>query len=151
MRMTGALLLASGLIMAVAANGFGPPEQPAMALTVGNAEVAAEETPAASPSTGGQPDSDKASEERESFLRCVRHRESRGNYAAFNRSSGAAGAYQFMPATAKATAAHAGRSDLAAVPVLAWSPQDQDAMAHVLYDWQGRAPWGWYCRTSSSR
>jgi hypothetical protein len=78
------------------------------------------------------------------FLDCVRHRESRGDYRAVN-PSGAAGAYQLMPATARAVANRAGRSDLAATPVVQWSPTDQDLMALVLYRWQGAAPWGGGC------
>ena len=78
------------------------------------------------------------------FLACVRHRESRGNYTALN-PSGASGAYQFLPGTAQATASYAGRSDLAATPVSNWSAADQDAMAQVLYQWQGAAPWGGAC------
>lgn len=75
------------------------------------------------------------------FLACVRQRESRGNYTAVNGSSGAAGAYQFMPQTARNTAMHAGRPDLAGRPVTSWSPADQDAMAQHLYQWQGPGPW----------
>lgn len=74
------------------------------------------------------------------FLACVRQRESGSNYQALN-PSGAAGAYQLMPATARNTANHAGRPDLAARPVLSWSPADQDAMAMHLLSWQGRGPW----------
>jgi hypothetical protein len=75
------------------------------------------------------------------FLSCVRNRESRGQYTVVNRSSGAAGAYQFMPTTARNTAMHAGRPDLASRPVTSWSPADQDAMASHLYSWQGGSPW----------
>lgn len=75
------------------------------------------------------------------FLVCVRQRESGGNYQAYNRSSGASGAFQFLSGTARSTANHAGRPDLANVPVLNWSPADQDAMAIALYQWQGASPW----------
>ena len=78
------------------------------------------------------------------FLGCVRNRESRGQYTAVN-PSGAAGAYQMMPGTARNTANHAGRSDLANRPVTSWSRADQDAMAQHLYSWQGAAPWGGGC------
>lgn len=78
------------------------------------------------------------------FLGCVRNRESRGQYSAVN-PSGAAGAYQMMPGTARATANHAGRPDLANRPVTSWSRADQDAMAQHLYSWQGAAPWGGGC------
>lgn len=79
------------------------------------------------------------------FLACVRNRESRGNYQALNSSSGASGAYQLMPTTAHNVAIHAGRSDLASKPVSSWSNADQDAMAQVLLQWQGTAPWGGSC------
>lgn len=78
------------------------------------------------------------------FLACVRNRESRGNYSAYN-PSGASGAYQMMPQTAANTARHAGRGDLANKPVSQWSPADQDAMANHLYQWQGSGPWGGSC------
>ena len=78
------------------------------------------------------------------FLDCVRARESRGDYSAMN-PSGAHGAYQMMPTTARETAMRAGRSDLASTPVVNWSKADQDAMAALLYQWQGAAPWGGGC------
>jgi hypothetical protein len=84
-----------------------------------------------------------------SFLDCVRARESRGDYGAMN-ASGAHGAYQMMPITARETALRAGRSDLAATPVLNWSKADQDAMAALLYQWQGAAPWGGGCAYPSN-
>ncbi|MCU0267617.1 MAG: transglycosylase family protein [Acidimicrobiales bacterium] len=75
------------------------------------------------------------------YLSCVVNRESRGNYGAVNSSSGAGGAYQFMPSTWNNTAAHAGRSDLIGVHPSQASPADQDAMAAALYQWQGASPW----------
>lgn len=76
------------------------------------------------------------------FLACVKQRESGGNYGISNYGgSGAGGAYQLMPETARNTANHAGRPDLAGRPVTSWSPADQDAMAAHLYQWQGAAPW----------
>lgn len=80
------------------------------------------------------------------FLACVRNRESGGIYTIYNSGgSGAAGAYQFMPATWDSTAAHAGRPDLVGVDPATASPADQDAMAQELYAWQGTAPWGGGC------
>lgn len=67
------------------------------------------------------------------FLVCVRQRESGGNYHAVNPSSGAGGAYQFMPSTWRAM----GGSGL---PQNA-SPAVQDAMAMKLYATAGRSPW----------
>jgi len=75
------------------------------------------------------------------YLDCVVGRESRGNYGAVNSSSGAGGAYQFMPSTWNNTAAHAGRPDLIGVHPSQASPADQDAMAATLYQWQGGSPW----------
>lgn len=78
-------------------------------------------------------------------LDCIRHRESRGDYRVVNRSSGAAGAYQFMPGTWNSTARSAGRSDLVGVHPAAASPADQDAMAQHLLATQGLRPWGGAC------
>lgn len=78
-------------------------------------------------------------------LACIKARESRGQYGAVNTSSGAAGAYQFMPSTWNRTAASAGRPDLVGVNPAAASPADQDAMASHLLAWQGLAPWGGSC------
>lgn len=75
------------------------------------------------------------------FLACVRHRESRGDYGAVNGSSGAAGAYQFLPGTWNNTARHAGRPDLVGVNPAAASASDQDAMANHLVSWVGTSPW----------
>lgn len=75
------------------------------------------------------------------YLDCVRGRESGGNYGAVNGSSGAGGAYQFMPQTWNNTAAYAGRPDLVGTNPASASPADQDAMAQALYQWQGGAPW----------
>jgi transglycosylase-like protein len=79
------------------------------------------------------------------FLSCVRHRESRGQYNAVNGSSGAAGAYQFMPTTWNNAAREAGRNDLVGVNPAAASPADQDAMAQYVYSTQGARPWGGGC------
>ena len=75
------------------------------------------------------------------FFACVRHHESRGNYGVTNRSSGAAGAYQFMPTTWNNAAREAGRGDLVGVNPAAASPADQDFMAHYVYSTQGARPW----------
>jgi hypothetical protein len=75
------------------------------------------------------------------FFACVRHHESRGNYGVVNRSSGAAGAYQFMPTTWNNAAREAGRGDLVGVSPAAASPTDQDFVAHYVYSTQGARPW----------
>lgn len=75
------------------------------------------------------------------FFACVRHHESRGEYGAVNSSSGAAGAYQFMPTTWNNAAREAGRGDLVGVNPAAASPADQDSIAHYVYSRQGARPW----------
>jgi septal ring factor EnvC (AmiA/AmiB activator) len=78
------------------------------------------------------------------FLSCVRQRESRGYYGAVN-SGGYYGAYQFAIRTWNTTAAHAGRPQLIGVRPDRASPWDQDELAWVLYQWQGKGPWGGSC------
>lgn len=77
------------------------------------------------------------------FLECVRYRESRGRYDAYNSSSGASGAFQFLQTTWNNTAAHAGRWDLVGrsprTPYV--SELDQDLMAIHLLNWIGTSPW----------
>ncbi|MCX7621281.1 MAG: transglycosylase family protein [Acidimicrobiales bacterium] len=109
-----------------------PPPPPSPASRSSSAQPAANPSRSGSSGTNG-------------FLQCVKNRESRGDYGAVNRSSGAAGAYQFMPSTWNATARHAGRPDLVGRNPATVSPADQDAMAMHLYQWQGAAPWGGGC------
>lgn len=78
-------------------------------------------------------------------LECIKHRESRGQYNVVNSSSGAAGAYQFMPGTWDNNARSAGRTDLVGVNPANANPADQDAMAHHLLATQGLGPWGGGC------
>ena len=78
-------------------------------------------------------------------LDCIKHRESRGQYDVVNTSSGAAGAYQFMPGTWNNNARSAGRTDLVGVNPSNASPADQDAMAQHLLATQGLGPWGGGC------
>lgn len=81
------------------------------------------------PASGGAPGG---------FLACVRQRESGGSYTVVNRSSGAGGAYQFLPSTwvGSGAAARTGvpRAELA-------TPAQQDAEAARLYASSGRSPW----------
>jgi len=79
------------------------------------------------------------------ILDCIKHRESRGEYGVVNSSSGAAGAYQFMPGTWNNTARSAGRTDLVGVNPANASAADQDAMARQLLATQGLGPWGGGC------
>lgn len=76
-----------------------------------------------------------------SFLECVKQHESRGNYSAVNPSSGAGGAYQFLPNTWNNTARHIGRGDLVGLPPQNADPATQDMMALALLNWYGRSPW----------
>ncbi|MGZ4675052.1 MAG: transglycosylase family protein [Acidimicrobiia bacterium] len=78
-------------------------------------------------------------------LDCIKHRESRGQYDVVNSSSGAAGAYQFMPSTWDNNARAAGRTDLVGVNPANASAADQDAMAQHLLATQGLGPWGGGC------
>jgi hypothetical protein len=78
------------------------------------------------------------------FLACTRARESGGNYGIVS-SSGYFGAYQFLASTWDTTAAHAGRMDIVGVLPSRASASDQDEMAWVLYQWQGKSPWGGRC------
>ena len=78
-------------------------------------------------------------------LECIKHRESRGQYGVVNSSSGAAGAYQFMPGTWNNTARSAGRADLIGVNPSSAGAADQDAMAQHLLATQGLGPWGGIC------
>ena len=78
-------------------------------------------------------------------LECIKHRESRGQYNVVNPSSGAAGAYQFMPGTWDNNARSAGRTDLVGINPANASAADQDAMAHYLLGTQGLGPWGGGC------
>ncbi len=79
------------------------------------------------------------------FLSCVRQRESRGDYTVVNWDGPWYGAYQFAAGTWNATASHAGRPELIGVLPHRASPWDQDDLAWVLYQWQGKGPWGGGC------
>lgn len=74
------------------------------------------------------------------YLSCVRGRESGGEYG-INTGNGYYGAYQFAPGTWVSAALHAGLPGLASQVASAAAPPDQDLVAWVLYQWQGRAPW----------
>ncbi|HVN51764.1 MAG TPA: transglycosylase family protein [Acidimicrobiales bacterium] len=79
------------------------------------------------------------------FLACIRMRESHGDYRAVSANGEYRGAYQFTQSSWDLAAAHAGRKDLIGVPPNQASPADQDAMAYVLYEMLGSAPWGGAC------
>lgn len=72
------------------------------------------------------------------FLACVRQRESRGSYTVVNGSSGAGGAYQFLPSTWQGSGA-AARTGVPRAEMA--SPAQQDAEAQRLYSSSGSSPW----------
>ena len=79
------------------------------------------------------------------FLVCTRQIESGGDYSIVSSSGLYYGAYQFLPSTWNAVAAHAGRTISIGVLPSRASAYDQDEMAWVLYQWQGNGPWGGRC------
>lgn len=68
-----------------------------------------------------------------SFQSCVLNAESGGNYSAVNPSSGAGGAYQFLPSTWSSLGMSGSPQDA--------SPAQQDQAFQELYSQQGSAPW----------
>jgi hypothetical protein len=81
------------------------------------------------------------SEQEIEYFACVTQRESGNNPHVVNLSSGAAGLFQFLQSTWDLVARHVGRNDLVGVnPALA-SVATQRYFAHVLFQWQGSAPW----------
>lgn len=94
--------------------------------------------------SGGAPGGGGSSSGEAGFLACVEHFESGGNPNAFNPGGPAYGLYQFLQTTWDETVSHAGRGDLVGKHPLASagvSNGTQDAMARVLYEWQGPSPW----------
>lgn len=81
----------------------------------------------------------------ESFRRCVVKRESEGRYGARNRSSGAAGAYQFMPSWLRTIQKWTGEY----VPIYSMSRYAQDlAFWRAFNHGKGASNWAggrWYC------
>jgi len=119
-------------------------------------EIIAANTPPPAPEPGPAPEPppapdysdnplDQLNATDQAFLACVRWRESRNDYTAVNRSSGAGGAYQFMQSTWNITAAHFGRPDLIGLRPNYATPHDQDMLAVHLLLWYGRSPWAYYC------
>ena len=96
-------------------------------------------------STGGGGSSGGGGHHDDPFLVCTRSRESGGVYTVVSADGRYHGAYQFLPSTWDATAAHAGRRDLVGVLPSRASVADQDDVAWALYQWQGKGPWGGLC------
>ena len=78
--------------------------------------------------------------------RCIVWRESRGQYRVVNRSSGAAGAYQFMRRTSNEMARRMGKPWLIGVPASRWSRADQDRAFWMLWN-HGKGRSHWYSRS----
>jgi hypothetical protein len=81
----------------------------------------------------------------EAFFECIRHRESRGNYAAVNSTGTFMGAYQFYQGGWDTFAARIDRHDLVGVPPHHAAPADQDAVALAAYNELGSKPWNGAC------
>jgi len=85
----------------------------------------------------------------ESIRKCIVKRESEGQYTVRNKTSSAAGAYQFVIATSNEAARRMQRSDLIGVPASQWSRRDQDRAFYVIWNnGRGRAHWAggrWAC------
>jgi hypothetical protein len=78
----------------------------------------------------------------EPVRRCIVRRESNGLYRVVNRSSGAAGAYQFLPSTSNYVARQMGRRDLVGIPANRWNRLEQDKAFWTLWDHgRGRGHW----------
>lgn len=84
----------------------------------------------------------------ERVRRCIVKRESMGHYGVVNRSSGAAGAYQFLPSTARVAKVRMGKSYLSN-HANTWSRADQDQAFWTLWNHgKGRGHWAggrWSC------
>jgi hypothetical protein len=104
-------------------------EASSAAVNAQKAQAAAEAAQAVTPATMYGPTNSSPG----GMFACIRSAESGGNYAAVNSSSGAGGAYQFMPSTWAALGG-------AGLPENA-PPSEQDAMAQKLYARDGWAPW----------
>ena len=78
----------------------------------------------------------------ESTRRCIVKRESNGYYRVENRSSSAAGAYQFLQSTSNYVARKMSRGDLVGVPASRWNRLEQDQAFWTLWNHgRGRGHW----------
>lgn len=78
----------------------------------------------------------------ESVRRCIVRRESNGYYRVENRSSSAAGAYQFLLSTSNYVARKMDRRDLVGVPASRWNRLEQDKAFWTLWNHgRGRGHW----------
>jgi LysM repeat protein len=117
--------------------GSGTSDQAPAASTAPSDQSAStdQSAPAPSDQTQSAPSSSSSSGSASpgSFQSCVLNAESGGNYSAVNSSSGAGGAYQFMPST-WASLGYSGSPQDA-------SPAQQDQAFQTLYAQDGSAPW----------
>lgn len=79
----------------------------------------------------------------ENVRKCIVHRESRGNYAARNRSSSAQGAYQFLDRLWRVPLSRKLNSPkLKYVPIYRWSKLHQDKAFWLVWDnGKGKSHW----------
>ncbi len=116
---------------------------PSAAPTPTPAPAAAPKEPA--PPTSYTPTPGEHPQHWDPFLTCTRTVESGANYQAYNPAGPWYGAYQFLQSTWDSAANHANRLELVGLDPRIASEYDQDDMAWVLYQWQGKGPWGDRC------
>lgn len=66
--------------------------------------------------------------------KCVRNRESRGNYRIADKKGKWFGAYQLSIQTSNTAAKKMNRKDLVGVPANKWSRSEQDAAFYIIYN-----------------
>ena len=80
----------------------------------------------------------------EKVRKCIRHRESRGNYKVVDKGGRWFGAYQFDPNTSNTAAKMMKRPDLVGVPANKWTRKEQDAAFYLIYN-RGKGKKHFYC------
>lgn len=70
----------------------------------------------------------------EKVRKCIRHRESRGNYKVVDKGHRWFGAYQFDPITSNTAAKMMKRPDLVGVFANKWTRKEQDAAFYLVYN-----------------
>lgn len=66
--------------------------------------------------------------------KCVRYRESRGNYTVADKTGSWFGAYQFAVVTSNTAAKLMNRPDLVGITANKWTRAEQDAAFYLIYD-----------------
>ena len=128
-------VIAAGQVLNLPGSAAPQTSDQAPAASTSDGSTAASDQAAAAPSSDSSASSagSASSAAPGSFQSCVLSRESGGNYSAVNSSSGAGGAYQFLPST-WASLGMPGSPQNA-------SPAQQDQAFQQLYAQQGSAPW----------